>query len=130
MNSKPILYTAFILSSYSFISFSENRKSFQVVKAYIQKIGLDSVSRTGLLNDNTIRFSKPGIKITQAVAYFDQGSFKNVQQQVFAGNKLGFLNLTWISNAKTPYRITIADIRYIDTKGNKGIAEEFSFIVY
>ena len=65
-----------------------------------------------------------------AVAYFGQGSFANVLQQTFAGNKLTFLNLTGISKAATPYRITIADIRYVDSKGNKGIAEEFSFIVY
>jgi hypothetical protein len=83
-----------------------------------------------LLNDNTIRLTKPGIKITQAVAYFDKGSFKSVQQQIFTGNKLGFLGDSWIVNAKTPYRITIGDIRYIDSKGKRGLAEEFSFIVY
>jgi len=99
--------------------------------AYIQKIGIDSLPRQNLLTDNEIHFSKSGLKITTAVAYFDQGSFKNVQQQTFTGNKLEFLNsLNWVTNAKTPYRITIADIRYVDNKGNKGFAEEFSFIVY
>jgi hypothetical protein len=130
MNSKPILIVAFILISYSFTSSSENQKSTQLIKAYIQKIRLDSISIRGLLNDNTIRFTKPGIKITQAVAYFDKGSFKSVQQQIFTGNKLGFLGDSWIVNAKTPYRITIGDIRYIDSKGKRGLAEEFSFIVY
>jgi hypothetical protein len=50
--------------------------------------------------------------------------------QTFAGNRLGFLNLYSIVNAKTPFRLTIADIRYINKEGKRGMAEEFSLIVY
>ncbi len=71
------------------------------------------------------------IKITQAVAYFHSGEcFTNVQMQTFAENRLGFLNLYSIVNAKTPFRLTIADIRYINKEGKRGMAEEFSLIVY
>lgn len=126
--------TIYIILSWTILSClpnKETQKSPAKVFAYIQKIGLDSISRQNLLTDNEIHFSKSGLKITTAVAYFDQGSFKNVQQQIFSGNKLGFLHsLNWVTNARMPYRITIADIRYVDNKGNNGFAEEFSFIVY
>ncbi len=130
MNFKIIFYTFLLLTVFAFRPGNKIKDSSQTVKAFIKKIGLDSIARQELLSNNVIQFTKKDIIITQAVAYFDQGSFASVQQQTFTGNKLGFLNMTWISNAKTPYRITIADIRYIDIKGNKGVAEEFNFIVY
>ena len=132
MKLKIAIYT--ILSWTIFFSCrpsNEIKKNPETVFAFIQKVGLDSISRQNLFTDNEIHFSKSGLKITTAVAYFDQGSFTNVQQQTFTGNKLGFLHsLNWVANAKTPYRITIADIRFVDNKGNKGFAEEFSIIVY
>ena len=124
----------YIISSLTILSCRPSNKiqtNPEKVFAYIQKIGLDSISTQNLLNDNEIHFTKSGLRITMAVAYFDQGSFKNVQQQTFTGNKLGFLNsLNWVTNAKTPYRITIAEIRYIDNNGKTGFAEEFTFIVF
>ena len=131
MRLKIAIYIIFAWTILSCTTSNEIQKNTEKVFAYIQKIGLDSISRQNLLTDNEIHFSKSGLKITTAVAYFDQGSFKNVQQQIFTGNKLGFFHsLNWVTNAQTPYRITIADIRYVDNKGNKGFAEEFSFIVY
>ena len=130
MNFRYLVFVLIILPIVSFAQSNNNDKPINVLKAYIQRPGLDSISKADLLKDNTIHFSKDGIKITQAEAYFYQGSFKNVQMQTFTGNKLDFLNVTWISNASTPYRITIDSIHYIDKDGNKGIAEGFSFIVY
>ena len=131
MFSKIIFCSIFTLAICACKQSNKIQKTPEIVKAYIKRPELDSVSKQDLQMNNQIHFSKSNLKITMAVAYFDQGTFKNVRQQTFAGNKLGFLNsLTWVSNAKTPFRITIADIHYIDKKGNKGIAEEFSFIVY
>ncbi len=130
MNLKIVVYLIFSLAIFSCRTNIKIQKSPEKVFAYIQRIGIDSIPKQNLSRDNQIHFTKSDLKITAAVAYFYQGSFKNVQEQTFAENKLGFLNsLTWISNATTPYRITIADIHYIDNKGNKGIAEGFSFIV-
>ena len=130
MKFTTIIFSFFVFTLFAFRPSIKTEIAQKPIKAYIKKIGLDSISRQDLLKDNTILFTESDVKITMAVAYFDQGSFKNVLQQTFAGNKLTFLNLTGISKAATPYRITIADIRYVDSKGNKGMAEEFSFIVY
>ncbi len=130
MNFRIIIFSFFVLTLVAFSPSINTEITQEPIKAYIKKVGLDSISRQDLLKGFTISFTKADVKVTMAVAYFDQGSFKNVLQQTFVGNKLTFLNLTGISKAATPYRITIADIRYVDSKGNKGIAEEFSFIVY
>jgi hypothetical protein len=130
MTFKILFYSLFLLTIFACRPSNKIQNSGETIKAYIKEIGLDTIARQDLLKNDIIQFTQKGIKITQATAYFDKGSFTNVQQQTFAGNKLTFLNLAWVSNAKTPYRITIADIRYIDIKGNKGIAEEFSFTVF
>jgi hypothetical protein len=134
LSSMKLKTAIYLILSWTILSYRPSNKIKNKpakVIAYIQKIGVDSISKQKLLIDNEIHFTKSGLRITMAVAYFDQGSFKNVQQQTFTGNKLGFFNsLNWVTNAKTPYRITISDIRYVDNTGNKGLAEEFSFIVY
>ena len=131
MKLKSVIYICLCWTILSCRPTNKIQDNKEKVFAYVQKIGLDSVSKQNLLLDNEIHFTKSGLRVTTAIAYFDQGSFKNVQQQTFTGNKLGFLNsLNWITNANTPYRITIADIHYIDKSGNKGFAEKFSFIVY
>ncbi|MDB5200801.1 MAG: hypothetical protein JWQ27_210 [Ferruginibacter sp.] len=130
MITKIIFYLMVILASVSCRPSKKNQKSSPVVKAYIRRIGLDSISRTDLLQDNVIRFTKEEIKIIHAVAYFDQGSFRNVQQQIFTGNRLGFVYDSRIADAKTPFRISVDDIRYKEKNGSTGFAEGFSFIVY
>ncbi len=131
MKLRTVLYIIMSWAILSCVPSKKTRNSSQKIFAYIQKLGLDSISKQNLLHDNEIHFTKSGLRITMAVAYFDQGAFKNVQQQTFTGNSLGFLNsLTWVESVPTPFRITVADIPYIDGKGNKGFAEGFSLIVY
>ncbi|MGC4104226.1 hypothetical protein [Ferruginibacter sp.] len=131
MRLQTVVYIILVCAVLACRASNSVQEHHEKVFAFIQRAGLDSISRQALLKDNEIHLSKNGLKITTAVAYFSGGSFKTVLQQPFFGNKLGFLHsLNWVANAALPYSITISDIRYIDDKGNNGLAEDFSFIVY
>ncbi len=129
MNTKFLTIVIFIVTS-SFNSLIAQNVS-ETIQIYIKENGIDSMSKADLLNEKYFRFNREGIKVTHAEVYFHAGeSFKNVQMQTTGGNSLGFLRLYSIINAKTPFKITVAFIRYEDKDGKKGFLREFSFVVY
>jgi len=130
MNIKFLTIVTLITTLFSFNSLTAQKAS-EAIQIYIKENGLDSISKADLLNEEYFKFSQEGIKVTHAEIYFYEGeSFKNVQMQTTAGNSLGFLRLYSIINAKTPFKITVASIRYEDKNGNKGLLKEFGFVVY
>lgn len=130
MNTKLCAILFFITLFYSSKS-SKAQVAVENVQTFIKKIGIDSISKVDLLNEKYFQFNQEGIKITHAEIYFHSGeSFKNLQMQTTAGNYLGFVRLYSIINAKTPFKITVASIRYLNKNGVKGFSKDFSLVVY
>ena len=101
------------------------------VRAYIKRVGLDSISREDFLREQYIRFNRENITITKAVVHFYQGPiFTNSQTQPFTNNRLPISAFYSVINAKNSFKVRVTEIHYIDGKGKKGEAPEFSFIVY
>lgn len=131
MNFKVIRYIVLITLVTSCAASKKTLVSSEDIKAYIKDVGLDSIRKSDLLKERYIQFTKTGVEITQAEAYFYTGSaFDNVKIQPFWNNKLEILKLFYVTTARTPFRLRISGIQYITQKGKKGIAEEFSLIVY
>lgn len=103
------------------------------IKAYILRSGLDSISKEDLLKEEIIiRLENSPFKILNVVIYLHGGeSFKNtISIQTGTGNLSGIIRSNRIVNAKTPFRITIDDIWYLDQNGKKQLATGFTLVVY
>jgi hypothetical protein len=129
---KNFIFIILVLFATKSFAQVKNQLTPNSVRAYIKKLGIDSISKEDLLKEETIKLDHPEYKVLSADAYFHNGeSFKSVSYQ-----KIGTNNLKWITNlksineAKTPFEITIAAIWYVDSTGKKKVAEEFSFVVY
>ncbi|MEO5909750.1 MAG: hypothetical protein ABIP95_02625 [Pelobium sp.] len=130
MNIKLLAIVSLITTSFLFNSVTAQKVS-ETIQIYIKGNGIDSISKADLLQEKYFKFNQEGITVAHAEVYFDKGeSFKNVQMQSTAGNSLDFLRLYSIIKAKTPFRMTVAFIRYEDKNGNNGFLKEFSFVVY
>ncbi len=123
-----IVFLFIVSTTYSQISTQQT----QAVKAFIQRAGLDSISKEDLLKEKIIQVDNPKFRVIRAEAYFHSGeSFKNVMLQ-----KIGTNNLSWITRlnsiieAKTPFKLTIAGIWYLNEVGKEELAEEFTLTVY
>lgn len=102
------------------------------VKAYILKSGIDSISKEDLLKENIIKLDNPQFKIIRAVAYLHGGeSFKSTISIQPGTNNLSLITRSnWVINAKTPFKLTIDDIWYLDSTGKKQLANGFTLVVY
>jgi hypothetical protein len=127
----PLLIAIFFTSNV-FCQKTDQYSAYLPIKAYIAKLGLDSISKEDLFKEKMIQLENSQFKILKAVAYFSGGeSFKNVLMQEMGTNNLGWITrLNFVIGAKTPFKLTIDDIWYLDSNGKKQLAKGFTLVVY
>jgi len=131
MSLSTMICFVFVIVLCSCKSQSKLPTSQEPIRAYIKRVGLDSISREDFLREQYISFNQENITITKAVVHFYPGPvFTNSQTQPFTSNRLPIPAFYSVINAKNSFKVRVADIHYIDGKGKKGEAPEFSFIVY
>ena len=131
MKFYPLLIATFFTSSV-FCQKTDQDSAYLPIKAYIAKLGLDSISKEDLFKEKMIQLENSQFKILRAVAYFSGGeSFKSVVMQEMGTNSLGWITrLNSVIDAKTPFKLTIDDIWYLGSTGKKQLAKGFTLVVY
>ena len=132
--NKLIQIFIFILSS----SFVHAQIKDEGPKAYFGYLGLDSLTRTELLQYDTLKMSNPNLKILRfhvALSRYDCSTCTNdvsmikVEGNIISGNKELFKSLKVKQPDKT--MLTVMDIEFINATGKLiKYPREFSFKLY
>ncbi|MEO6720724.1 MAG: hypothetical protein ABIN67_10160 [Ferruginibacter sp.] len=131
MYKELLMFLFIILMTPNCFSQKTTQQASTTIKAYISKVGLDSISKADLFKENIILLDNKDYKVLRAEAYFYGGeSFPSVLMQTIGTNNLNWIKTNGIFKAKTPFKITIGGIWCLNKNGKEELAQDFTLVVF